>query len=173
MTATIYTLGHSTHTTTKLLELIRSAGEDATVVDVRSWPYSGHNPQFDRDTLKAAVTAAGLRYRWDPRLGGRPHRDDLYDPDGHVRYDLVAGTAIYQEALETLLAEATRRPVVVLCSEEDPAGCHRHLLVGRTVKAQGYRIVHVRGDGTHEDDPGGQMSLFDDPPPWRSVRPVR
>src|SRR5256885_6167035 len=33
-----------------------------------------------------------------------------------------------------------------LCSEEDPAGCHRHLLIGRVLAVRGTELKHVRSE---------------------------
>ena len=51
MTLTVYTIGHSTHSTEGFIELLKRNGIEA-IADVRSSPYSRHNPQFNRETLK-------------------------------------------------------------------------------------------------------------------------
>jgi hypothetical protein len=38
----------------------------------------------------------------------------------------------------------------MMCSEENPAICHRHLLIARVLSADGVRIAHIRGDGQIE-----------------------
>ena len=37
--------------------------------------------------------------------------------------------------------------VALLCGEEDPAHCHRRLLVGRVLAERGHELLHIRGDG--------------------------
>src|SRR3712207_8128504 len=45
------------------------------LVDVRSFPFSRHAPQFDRETLNASVRDAGARYLFMGReLGGRDRK---------------------------------------------------------------------------------------------------
>ena len=39
-----------------------------------------------------------------------------------------------------------------MCSEEDPAVCHRHLLVGRVLAGEGLTLRHIRGDGRLQTD---------------------
>ena len=69
---TIYTVGHSTRTTRELLELLRTQGVEQ-VVDVRTIPWSRHNPQFNRPALSRSLHAAKLRYRHLKALGGLRH----------------------------------------------------------------------------------------------------
>lgn len=40
------------------------------LVDVRTVPRSRHNPQFNRETLPTALSAAGIGYVHIPGLGG-------------------------------------------------------------------------------------------------------
>jgi len=37
--------------------------------------------------------------------------------------------------------------VVVMCSEENPAHCHRRLLVGSVLSEKAVQVQHIRGDG--------------------------
>ena len=76
--------------------------------------------------------------------------------------------------------------VALMCSEEDPAHCHRHLLVARVLVARGVPVQHIRGDGRLQAEtdlaaaqaratvPEGQMPLFDleETTVWKSTRSV-
>ena len=42
--------------------------------------------------------------------------------------------------------------VALMCGEEDPAHCHRRLLVARVLIERGHQILHIRGDGRVESD---------------------
>ena len=55
----LFTIGHSTHLWEKFLELLRQHRIQA-VADVRSSPYSRRNPQFNRETLQAALHQQGI-----------------------------------------------------------------------------------------------------------------
>src|ERR1700761_40639 len=166
----VWTIGHSTHPVDTLVELLGGHGIEA-LADVRSAPYSRHNPQFRKGKLRGSVEQAGLRYVWlGAELGGRPPEPEFYDAKGHARYDLVAETERFQTGLERLLAEADAYRVAIMCSEEDPARCHRRLLVTRALVARGVEVRHIRGDGSMVTeaelsdaaaaDPG-QAALFD------------
>ncbi|KID78234.1 uncharacterized protein G6M90_00g040410 [Metarhizium brunneum] len=58
---TIITVGHGTRTVAALVHVLQSAGV-AKLVDVRSFPRSRANPQFNRDSLASSSTRpSGLR----------------------------------------------------------------------------------------------------------------
>ncbi len=116
-------------------------------------------------------------------LGGRPADPTLYDEEDHVRYDAVSETRDFVEGIARPREEIVRYRVALLCSEDDPAQCHRRLLVGRVVREQGVRTFHLRGDGQIESDADveqrerpadGQLGKFDDAEvrPWRFTRSV-
>jgi uncharacterized protein (DUF488 family) len=52
----VYTVGHSTRTIPEFVELLNK-GPVELVVDIRSVPRSGTNPQFNLDTLPEALAA--------------------------------------------------------------------------------------------------------------------
>ncbi|HYY18382.1 MAG TPA: DUF488 domain-containing protein, partial [Streptosporangiaceae bacterium] len=160
----------STHPVDALAGLLRGQRIDV-LADIRSMPYSRHNPQFRKENLRASIEQAGLRYVWlGAELGGRPPEPEFYDSKGHARYDLVAETERFQAGLERLLTGAASYRVAIMCSEEDPARCHRRLLVTRALVGREVEVRHIRGNGsvvTEADlssgeaaDPG-QPALFD------------
>ena len=143
----MWTVGHSTQPTDGLVSLLRGP-EIEVLADVRSQPYSRHNPQFRRDNLRASVEQAGLRYVFlGTELGGRPPEPEFYDAKGHARYDLVAQTERFQAGLERLLTGAATYRVAIMCSEEDPSRCHRRMLVTRALIGREVEVRHLRGDG--------------------------
>lgn len=179
----VLTIGHSNHTVEHFLGLLK-AHAIHVVVDARSQPYSKYATQFDQDPLKIALQDAGIRYLFLGReLGGRPEGDEFYDGEGHVLYDRVAATCLFQEGLARLERGIRDYTVGLLCAEENPAACHRRLLVGRVLLEHGIQVQHIRGDGriqTEEEvaaevDPNrDQLSLFQEveAEPWKSIPSV-
>ena len=81
---TILTVGHSTRTLDAFIVLLRVHGVKH-LVDVRTIPRSGHNPQFNRDTLPEALRLAGVAYTHMELLGGLRHaRPDSPTPAGTI-----------------------------------------------------------------------------------------
>jgi uncharacterized protein (DUF488 family) len=181
LTPTIVTIGHSSHTMEAFIALLRANGV-TQIVDVRSVPYSKRNPHFNGNVIDGPLGRAGIAYRADGgRLGGIPADPAFYDDAGYVRYDLLAATPSFADALSTLLAAARAHGgTALMCGEGNPAGCHRHLLVSRALRERGVHVRHVLADGSHVDDAALAVKtgasdagdLFSGARAWRSASPV-
>jgi len=150
----VFTVGHSNVALETFLALLKQHAIEV-LVDVRSEPYSKYVPHFNGASLKEAVTNAGIKYLYIGReLGGRPREPEFYDPDGYVRYDLLAVSPQFKQGIERLQRGVKSYRVAVMCNEENPAECHRRLLVGRVLAEKGIQVLHIRGDGRlqSEDD---------------------
>lgn len=179
----VLTIGHSNHALEHFMGLLKRYSVEV-VADTRSYPYSNYSPHYDRELLKGALINAGLKYvDLGSELGGRPKGDEFYDSEGHVFYDKVAATATFQEGLSRLEKGIEKYTVAILCSEENPAICHRKLLVGRILAAHGIMVEHIRGDGRIQSDDDvsasmapadGQTGLFADTEAsaWKSIPSV-
>ena len=77
--------------------------------------------------------------------------DDKADYLKLVDYRQVMERDWYQHAMERLLEIASDRLAAVMCSEEDPAHCHRHHLVTQTLLDRGITVWHIRSDGNVEE----------------------
>ena len=63
----VYTVGHSTRPLGEFIELLQTHGV-THLLDVRTVPRSRHNPQFNTDSLPAALEIAGISYTHIPGL---------------------------------------------------------------------------------------------------------
>jgi uncharacterized protein (DUF488 family) len=150
--STIYTVGHSNHTFEEFLRLITAHRIDV-VVDTRSAPYSRYAPQFDRETIQRDLTAGGVKYLFlGGELGGRPSNPAYYDQHGHVLYSQITKDERFISAIGRLERGMSTFRVALMCGEEDPAHCHRRLLVGRVLIERGHEVLHIRGDGRVDAD---------------------
>jgi len=66
----VHTIGHGTRPLEELVETLGRAGV-RTLVDVRRFPGSRRNPQFNQGPLAAGLAEAGIAYRHTVELGGR------------------------------------------------------------------------------------------------------
>ncbi len=147
-----FTIGHSSHAPAHFVGLLQQHGVQV-VVDTRSSPYSRYTPQFDREALRDLLAQAAIKYLYmGDVVGGRPRDEACYDGEGHVLYGRVAQQPEFQAAIARLQQGADDFRVALLCSEEDPAHCHRRLLISRVLMGEGAKITHIRGDGTTETD---------------------
>lgn len=143
---TIYTIGHSNLGFEAFLSLLRQAGIEA-VADVRSSPWSRFNPQFNRETLKASLKAAGIAYaHLGEELGGRPKEQRFYC-DGVADYRRMRQAPAFETGLERLKKGTRTYRLAIMCSEQNPLECHRCLLVGRALHEASRLVVHLLHDG--------------------------
>lgn len=147
---TIFSIGHSTHTYERFLDLVRKAGVTA-IADVRTSPFSRHFPHFNRDTLKSGLRTDGIVYSFlGKELGGRPTDREFY-LDGVADYERMARSADFARGLQRVLEGARKYRVALMCSEHDPLDCHRCLLVGRALAERGVSVKHILADGAIVD----------------------
>ena len=148
----LLTVGHSNHPLGVFVELLKRH-EIQVLVDARSSPYSRHVPHFNREDLHRALNLAGIKCIYmGHELGGRPEEEEFYDTEGHVLYYRLAESSTFLRGIERLERGIRRLRVAIMCSEENPSICHRHLLIGRVMAGRGVRVQHIRGDGTIQSD---------------------
>jgi hypothetical protein len=150
--SSFFTIGHSNHTMDIWRALLRQHGVQV-VVDARSSPYSKYVPQFDKELMKRSLEETGISYLFlGAELGGRPANPAYYDAKGRVLYSRLHDDARFQSAIARLETGIERFRVAVVCGEENPANCHRRLLIGRVLTEHGHTMLHIRGDGRLESD---------------------
>ncbi|NSW55214.1 MAG: DUF488 domain-containing protein [Armatimonadetes bacterium] len=155
--ARVYTIGHSNHPIEKFVGLLRrySVG---LVIDVRSRPYSKQGRHFDRTALRTALETADIGYLYlGNALGGLPDGPEYYDEIGRVQYGTIADTDLFREAIAVVGTRATRSVTALMCSEEDPVRCHRHVLLGKVLTDAGADVLHIRGNGDVETETQVEM----------------
>jgi uncharacterized protein (DUF488 family) len=156
----LYTIGHSNHPFEKFLGLLEAQGI-RTLVDIRSLPYSRYNPQFNQGRLSETLTESGIRYVYlGDSLGGRPKDPTCYrqqaipekakDYLNQVDYTEVMKRPWFVEGIKQLLKIASENTTCILCSEWDPAQCHRHHLVAAylLLKHPEVNVFHILRDGS-------------------------
>ena len=137
MSDIVLTVGHSTRGLQEFIDLLK-AHSVASLMDVRTVPRSRHNPQFNRDTLPAALEVAGIRYAHVAGLGGFRHTHPGSANRGwrNVSFRGFADymqTVEFAENLAALIEQATREQVALMCAEAVPWRCHRSLIADALV----------------------------------------
>ena len=145
-TPVVLTIGHSTRPLDTFIALLQSH-EVQRLIDVRTVPRSRHNPQFNRDTLPAALASHGIGYEHDAALGGL-RRTHAGSPNTGWRnlsfrgYADYMQTAAFAEALDRLIATARLERIVIMCAEAVPWRCHRSL-IGDALLVHGLRVEDI------------------------------
>jgi uncharacterized protein (DUF488 family) len=147
------TFGHGTLSQDDVVGLLQGAGI-RQLVDVRRFPGSRRHPHVARDELERWLPAAGVGYRWEPRLGGR-RRSDPAEVDVDVWWQVEAFRAYaahtrtdeFRSALDELLTGAARTRTAVMCSETVWWRCHRRLISDVAVLLHDVDVQHLGHDG--------------------------
>lgn len=152
----IFTIGHSTRTSDALISLLRDVAAER-LVDVRSFPRSRVNPQFNIEALPADLAAAGIGYLHVRALGGRRGRQTLPVPSPNTYWrnpgfrnfaDYALG-AEFHAARDALLQLAQTHVCVLMCAEAAWQRCHRQIIADWLV-ASGATVRHILGPGRSE-----------------------
>ena len=147
----VFTIGHGTRPAEELVACLQGAGV-GTLVDIRRYPGSRRNPQFNKEVLASTLAAAGIAYRHAVELGGRrsgelgEERFTCIGTAAFRSYAARMGVPEWQEALNGALEEPEP---CFMCAETVPWRCHR-LLVSDLLGARGHEVVHLlRPDDAH------------------------
>jgi len=153
--AILHTIGHSTRPLEELVGMLADAGL-TRLADVRYIPRSGRYPQFNIDTLPAALAEAGIDYRHLPALGGRrgapkdrPSRNTLWRVQAFRNYADYAESPAFQAGLADLDRLAAERPTAIMCAEAVWWRCHRRLVTDYML-TRGWDVIHLMAPGKQE-----------------------
>ncbi len=162
----LMSVGHGRLGRSKLVALLQSA-DIAALVDIRRYPNSRHNPDVAAAEIEKWAEAAGLSYRWDPRLGGRRRLPTGTDPvDTWWRVEQFAAYAAYTrtedfgKGLTELLHEATGQPTAMMCSEAVWWRCHRRIVADVATLKFSMPVRHLMHDGRllpHQPSEGARL----------------
>ena len=145
----VFTIGHGRRPAEELVGCLREAGVE-TLVDVRRYPASRRNPQFNQAALRESLAEAGIQYRHAVELGGR--RSNVAGEERFACLGAFAGYAAgmggdgWQEALARALGEPSP---CLMCAETPWQRCHRRL-ISELLVARGREVVHLIRPGEHE-----------------------
>ena len=107
------------------------------LVDLRSQPYSGYVPQFDRESLSDSLKKAEIDYLYfGDKLGGRP-------PEGFAKFRT---SPEFRENIDLLLSQVEGRVTALMCTEFDISKCHRRFVVVEMIK-KGIDVTVIDKEG--------------------------
>ena len=157
------TIGHSTRPAKEFIQILK-AHQVRRLVDVRTVPRSGHNPQFNRSELSTSLHSARLHYRYMPGLGGfrRADRDSLNTGWHNASFRGFADymqTPEFRKNLDHLIALAESERTAIMCAEAVPWRCHRSLIADALL-AWGIEVREITSatrSQTHTLTPWGKI----------------
>ncbi|HEX4735953.1 MAG TPA: DUF488 domain-containing protein [Allosphingosinicella sp.] len=153
----VYTIGHSNRPFDEFTALLASAGV-RQIVDVRRFPRSRANPQYNIEVLSEALPKRQVRYTIIPELGGRRSGQSAVRPEVnacwrnrsfHNYADYALGED-FAAGLDRLLALAREAPSAIMCSEAVWWRCHRRIIADYLL-LDGKAVLHIMEAGRIEE----------------------
>jgi len=144
-----FTIGHSTHEIDGFINLLRLNGIE-WLVDVRSIPYSQHNPQYNKENLKAALDKGHISYvHMGNLLGARYNNPTLYFDDKEmVDFKKVRESTSFKHGIDKIVNGVSMGfNICLMCSEKDPFDCHRFVLISYALGKKGVTVKHILENG--------------------------
>ncbi len=144
--ATIYTIGHSTHTIDEFISILNTYGIKQ-LVDVRSVPGSRHNPQFGQKALESSLEKHDIAYSYMKKLGGwrngpKSEQNAAWRNASFRSYADYMQTDDFADGIDKLTTLAKKAPTAIMCAEAVPWRCHRSL-VGDALTVRGHDVLDI------------------------------
>ena len=145
----LFTIGHSNRSYAELVEALRAHGVE-TLVDIRHFPRSRANPQFNADALAKKLPREGIDFVEQRDLGGRrgtsktakPERNAGWQVRAFKNYADYAETREFQAALRALLSRARKETCAIMCAEVLWWRCHRRIVTDYAL-TRGADVFHI------------------------------
>jgi len=126
----------------ELVSILKHYGIEA-LADIRSYPRSKRNTQFDRESLERELPAAGVEYVWIKELGGMRGGG----------YEEYMDTPSFGDGLDVLIALASGKKTAFMCAELDWRRCHRGF-VSQALHSRGWEVLHIYDERESESHSG-------------------
>jgi uncharacterized protein (DUF488 family) len=127
----IFTIGHSTRNLDELVEVLKCYNLLA-LVDVRHFPSSRRNPQFNKSDLEINLPESGIEYYWIEELGG-------FREGGYEKY---MDSEDFNLGLNKLMEIAKQNRTAMMCAEFLWFRCHRGSIASLLTK-NGWDVIHI------------------------------
>jgi uncharacterized protein (DUF488 family) len=138
----IFSIGHSNRSLDELVRILKGR-EIGALVDVRSYPRSKRNSNFNREHLEVMLPGFGIEYRWIKELGGMRQ-------DGYEEY---MESEEFAEGLAKLFKTAESKLCCFMCAELKWRECHRSF-VAEILFRDGWDVVHIYNETKVEKHAG-------------------
>ena len=135
----LYTIGHSTRTLENLIAVLKHYKIEL-LIDVRHFPVSRHNPQFNKELLEKELPKHKIEYAWLEVLGG-------FRKGGYKKY---AGTEEFRRGIDELIKIAKNKNAAIMCAELLWFKCHRRYIADE-LKRRKFKVIHMYDENRTED----------------------
>ena len=147
----LFTIGHSVRPLGIFIDLLKAA-DVRLVVDVRAFPRSRTNPQYNGDTLPRSLSGFQIGYEHISELGGRRGRQPnapsatnaFWHNESFHNYADYAMGEVFRAALERLRQLGHSERCAIMCAETLWWQCHRRIISDYLIAA-GETVFHILG----------------------------
>jgi uncharacterized protein (DUF488 family) len=141
----LFTLGYQGLEPEQFVKLLKE-NKVKTVIDIRATARS-HKAGFAKTSLEKHIESAGMRYLYRPGLGiPKEVRDAMeHGPELWKHYEDVILPAVRGEVKEAA-DFAMKERCVLICFEQNPAECHRHVLAKVISRRNHCEIVDLHSE---------------------------
>lgn len=146
----IFTIGYSAFSLGSFIRALKKHQINA-VADVRSLPYSGFKPEFNRENLQSVLKEHGIAYVFLGDSCGARIDDPSCFTHGKADFRLIARHPRFIEGLNRIRKGMAKYHLALMCAEKDPLNCHRAILIIRNLKSNSIKINHIMSDLSLED----------------------
>lgn len=130
----LYTIGHSTRAIENLIAVLNHYKIEL-LIDVRHFPMSRHNPQFNKELLEKELPRHGIEYAWLEVLGG-------FRKGGYKNY---TKTKEFKKGIEKLIKFSENKSAAIMCAEITWLKCHRRYIADE-LKGRKIKVVHIQAN---------------------------
>ena len=139
----IYTIGYAGTAIDRFTQILKSLRINL-LIDVRSIPKSQYFREFNNNLLSKTLANVGIKYEnWKDEFGARQDNTDYYT-DNFLDYDKFAKSQQFQSGISKIKElESKDINICLMCAEIDPVNCHRAILCGKEIFANGMNVTHI------------------------------
>lgn len=118
------------------------------LADVRSFPHSFKNPQFNAEAIGVELGERNIRYAWMQKLGGRrkglgkESKNVCWKNQSFRNYADYMETHVFREGVEELIQLGRGGKVAIMCAEALYWRCHR-CMISDFLKSNGVEVTHI------------------------------
>ena len=146
-----FTIGHSNRSIEAFVDLLREQQVEL-LADIRKFPMSRANPQFNENTLRDSLHAFQIAYEHIAALGGLRSKARTLDivingfwaNKSFHNYADYALSDSFHAGLRHLIEVGHERRTAIMCSEAVWWRCHRRIVADYLI-ASGQIVFHIMG----------------------------
>ncbi len=161
----IYTIGYAGADIDRFVQILKQK-RISFLIDVRSLPKSRYFYQFNDNLLSKTLANVDIKYEnWKFEFGARQNNSKFYT-NNILDYEKFAQSQQFQVGISKIKQlENQGENVCLMCAEIDPVNCHRAILCGKEIFANGMNVTHIiakrNGETTSENQEDFEKRLLE------------